>query len=61
LKKEWRDGDSTFALATQDELDRACEKIRELDSKGVLSKYIKLHDRRRRTIGQITFLLAQRE
>lgn len=61
LKKEWRDGDSTFALATEDELDRACEKIREMDSRGVLSSYIEAHDRRRKAIGQTTFLMAQRD
>jgi ubiquinone/menaquinone biosynthesis C-methylase UbiE len=60
LKKEWRDGDSTFALATKDELDRACDRIREMDSKGVLSSYIEAHDRQRKMIGQATFLMARR-
>jgi hypothetical protein len=61
LRKEWRDGDSIFALATEDELDRVREKVLEMDSSGVLSSYIEAHDRRRKAIGQTTFVMAQRE
>ena len=61
LKKEWRDGDSTWSLVEEDELDRAISKVRELDEEGGLGDYMDNHDARRREIGQVTILLAIRE
>ena len=61
LKKEWRDGDSTWSLVDEDELDRALARVRELDEDGGLADYMDHHDARRRDIGQITILFATRE
>ncbi|CAN5799725.1 hypothetical protein BH23ACT11_BH23ACT11_19620 [soil metagenome] len=61
LKKEWRDGDSTWSLVEEDELDRALSKARELDKDGGLGDYMDHHDARRRDIGQVTVLFATRE
>lgn len=61
LKKEWRDGDSTWSLVEEDELDRAISKARELDKEGGLADYMDCHDARRRDIGQVTILFATRE
>ena len=60
LKKEWRDGDSIFALASDQELKTAYSKVREMSSKGILSLFLKEHDRRRESLGQGTFILASR-
>ena len=60
LKKEWRDGDSIFALASDQELKTAYSKVREMSSKGILSLFLKEHDRRRGSLGQGTFILASR-
>ncbi len=58
LKKEWRDGDSTWSLVKEDELDRALFRVRELDKEGGLEDYVDHHDARRRDIGQVTILSA---
>ena len=61
LKKEWRDGDSTWSLVAEDELERAISRVRELDEEGGLGDYVDHHDARRRDIGQVTILSATRE
>ena len=60
LKKEWRDGDSTWSLVEEDELARALSKARELDKEGELGDYMDHHDACRRDIGQVTILFATR-
>ncbi len=60
LKKEWRDGDSFFALVTGDQLDRACEEIRARKANGTLISYMEEQDRSRKYIGQNTFLCVSR-
>ena len=60
LKKEWRDGDSTWSLVGEDELDRALARVRELEEEGGLGDYMDHHDARRRDIGQVTILFATR-
>ncbi len=61
LKNGWRDGDSAFSLVSQQELDRACDRIRDLDAKGELLRFLEHHDRGRKSIGQLTFILASRD
>ena len=61
LKKEWRDGDSTWSLVSENELNRALSRARELDEEGGLGDYMDHHDARRRDIGQVTILFATRE
>ena len=61
LRKKWRDGDSIFALASDQELKTAYSRIREMSSKGILSHFVKKHDRRRESLGQVTFILASRK
>ena len=61
LNKEWRDGDSTWSLVAEDELERALSRIRELDEKGQLQNYVARSDARRHNIGQITILFASRK
>ncbi len=60
LKKEWRDGDSFWALADADELEAALATVRDLDQAGACDGFLAEHDARRADIGQITFLHARR-
>ncbi len=58
LEKAWRDGDSMWALASADQIEAACARVRELDAAAALDDFVAAHDDRRRAIGQITFLYA---
>jgi SAM-dependent methyltransferase len=60
LNKEWRDGDSVWSLVTEDGLDRALSRIRELDERGELETYVARNDVPRSHIGQVTILYASR-
>lgn len=60
LRKEWRDGDSIWALVDQAELDAVLSRIRALDAAGQLTDFVAEHDARRPEVGQITFLFATR-
>ncbi len=61
LEKPWRDGDSFWALAGDDELATALATVRELDAAGALDGFVAEHDARRPELGQITFLSATRD
>ncbi len=61
LDPAWRDGDSVWALADDDERDAALERVRALDAAGELDAFVANGDARRAEIGQITFLAAQRD
>lgn len=58
LRKEWRDTDSLWALATPEELEHALAKVRELDARGELDDWMYGLDAERTNIGQITFVVA---
>lgn len=60
LSEAWRNGDSAWALATPAEIDRAIERILELDSAGRLEAAFLKWDAVRRRIGQTTFIVARR-
>ena len=60
LNKEWRNGDSVWALVTEDRLERVFSRIQELDAKGKLETYMARNDARRRDIGQATILFSLR-
>lgn len=61
LNKEWRNGDSTWSLVDDGELQQALSKVRELDELGELEDYLSRNDARRKDIGQITILFATRQ
>ena len=60
LSKTWRDGDSIWACAGDEELKCALSKVQELDRSGRLESYVDEHDHQRRHIGQVTFIFATR-
>ena len=61
LKQTWRDGDSTWALATDAELEAAQEKTRDLVARGVMASFQAVGEDRRKEIGQFTFYIARKE
>ncbi len=60
LSKHWRDGDSSWALMSQAEIEEVAAKVRLMDQEGGLADYLARCDRRRPDIGQVTFLHASR-
>jgi SAM-dependent methyltransferase len=60
LRKDWRDGDSIWALVTPEELDDVCRRIQAMLKSGEAASYVEQHDARRLAIGQVTFVYAVR-
>jgi ubiquinone/menaquinone biosynthesis C-methylase UbiE len=56
LDEEWRDGDSVWSLASEEERSRAISKVEEMDRNGKLEEYVAFHDARRTDIGQVSIL-----
>lgn len=56
----WRSGDSIWALATLDELQAALEEAAQLGEAGELDSFMRHHDAKRQSVGQLTFSSAQR-
>jgi ubiquinone/menaquinone biosynthesis C-methylase UbiE len=60
LKPEWRMGESSWALAPEQEIAAAEAKIRELRASGGLDAFLAEHDAKRRHAGQTTFFVARK-
>ena len=60
LDKTFREGDSTWALATPEELAKALTFVQDMQKNGTLEKYFIDRERKRMLIGQTTFLVAQK-
>lgn len=58
LKKAYRDGDSTWSLATEEELETALERVRKMNADGTMKQYLEKRENLRRHIGQTTFIYA---
>lgn len=58
LNKAYRDGDSTWALATEEELETALERVRNMNKQGKMTQYLESRENLRRHIGQTTFIYA---
>ncbi len=58
LKKAYRDGDSTWSLATQEELEIALNRVRKMNADGSMKQYLEQRENLRRHIGQTTFIYA---
>lgn len=59
-RAEWREGDSSWSLASAAELDDALARLRRLHAAGEGEAYLRRHDLRRPEVGQITFVHATR-
>ncbi len=55
LKKDFQDGDSTWSLATGEELERAFERVRTLNQEDSMANYLETRENLRKNIGQTTF------
>ncbi len=58
LKPSWRDGDSTWHLASNEELARAIETVTKHQANGRARQYMEKHDEQRKQIGQTTSLFG---
>ncbi len=56
----WRAGDSTFALVTPEELERALATLRRLEEEGGLERFLRERDAERETVGQITVFYVRK-
>ncbi|MEO5378154.1 MAG: hypothetical protein H7832_10300 [Magnetococcus sp. DMHC-6] len=60
LKESWRAGDSTWALASQEELTQALDTVRDLLARGKMRDHLTTKENIRRRCGQATFLAARK-
>ena len=58
LKKAYRDGDSTWSLATKEELEEALARVRKMNAEGSMNQYLERRENLRRYLGQTTFIYA---
>ena len=58
FRKEWRDGNSIWSLATENELKNAQLKIIEMKKNGTINEYIKKREELREDTGQITYVYS---
>ena len=58
LKKAYRDGDSTWSLATKEELETALNRVKKMNADGSMKQYLERRENLRRQIGQTTFIYA---
>jgi len=58
LKKEFRDGDSTWSLATELELQQAQDRVTLMNREGDMAEFLEKREKLREEIGQTTFVYA---
>ena len=57
---EWRSGDSIWSLVSKKILSKVLEKVSILKENGEFEDFIKKHDKKRLTSGQITFTITRK-
>ncbi|MEM9272206.1 MAG: hypothetical protein AAGA80_04465 [Cyanobacteria bacterium P01_F01_bin.143] len=60
LKKAYRDGDSTWSLATEEELATALTRVKKMNADGRMKQYLESRENLRKHIGQTTFIYAHK-
>ena len=60
LRAEWRAGISVWSLVTPEQLERVERRIRSLDERGEVERYVAERDALRLRVGQITICYAAR-
>jgi len=60
LQKSFRDGDSTWALLSEAELHQTLERIHTMNEDGSIIEYLDEREKRRKRIGQTTFIFARK-
>jgi SAM-dependent methyltransferase len=61
LRADWRDGDSSWALASEEEIGAAIERVRAATARGDAWRLPARRERWRRALGQMTFVYASRQ
>ena len=57
---DWRKGDSIWSLVTDQILSKVLKKAEKMHNTGELESYMKYHDQKRKTSGQITFSISKK-
>ncbi|MFX1363720.1 MAG: class I SAM-dependent methyltransferase [Promethearchaeota archaeon] len=60
LDKNFRDGDSMFALLTEDQIEAGCEKLRKDIKSGVINKVLKEYEKKIDIFGGSSIVYAQK-
>jgi len=60
LKKAWRDGDSTWSLATAQEVAEALDRLHRIHESGTVVSFIEEREQLRQAIGQTMFVSARK-
>jgi len=60
LQKSFRDGDSTWALLSEEELHHTLERIRTMNEDGSITQFLDEREKRRKRVGQTTFIFARK-
>jgi ubiquinone/menaquinone biosynthesis C-methylase UbiE len=60
LNKSFREGDSTWSLLSDEELSQALEYIRRINEDGCMKDYLDRSERKRKQVGQTTFIFARK-
>lgn len=61
LDPDWRSGDSTWSLVSDEDLPEVLQHIKNLRDSGKLEAFMQQHDKPRDAIGQITFTIARKQ
>ena len=61
LDPDWRSGDSTWSLVSDEDLPGVLKHIKSLRDSGKLEAFMQQHDKPRAAIGQITFTIARKQ
>jgi SAM-dependent methyltransferase len=59
--KAYRDGDSTWSLTTEEELQNALARLQAMHDDGSIASYLQQREQRRHEIGQTTCVFARKE
>ena len=60
LNANWRKGDSIWSLVTYEILSKVLKKANKMNNAGELEAYMKQHDQKRETSGQVTFSISKK-
>ncbi len=60
LDKAYRDGDSTWSLTTEEELQNALVRLQAMHDEGSIASYLQQREQRRHEVGQTTCVFARK-
>ncbi len=60
-QKNYQNGDSTWSLATNEELEHASGRVRTMNEDGSMARYLEARETLRRNIGQTTCVFARKD